>query len=53
MATSETETIIKLNNDEKNHLVSSIQKLTDLKIGFNKANLSEDENKIIEFLKSI
>lgn len=53
MAKIETEVTIKLNSDEKTNLVSVINKLTDKKIGFNTASLSEDENKIVEFLKTI
>lgn len=53
MAIKETQTTIKIDETEKKDLISAIKKLTENKIGFNSVTLTESENKIIEFLKSI
>lgn len=53
MPTIETQTTIKIDETEKKDLVSAIEKLTENKIGFNSIQLTDNESKIIEFLKSI
>lgn len=52
MAKTESEIKIILTDKEKNNLKSSIEKLTVNQIGFGKVNLTEDETKIINFIKS-
>lgn len=51
MAKSESEIKIILNDKEKVDLKNAVKKLTENKIGFSSSNLTEDETKIIDFIK--
>ena len=51
MAKSENEIKIILTNDEKNNLISAVKKLTVKKVGFGGVDLSEEETKMLDFIK--
>jgi pyruvate formate-lyase activating enzyme-like uncharacterized protein len=51
MAKTENEIKIIISSDERNNLKSAIEKLTEKKVGFNMPTLTEDEDKIINFIK--
>lgn len=53
MAKSESEIKLTISDKERTDLKSAIEKLTEKKPGFNSPMLSDDETKIIDFLKEI
>jgi hypothetical protein len=52
MAKTESEVKLVLTDKERNDLKNSLNKLTENKIGFGMIVLTEDETKLIEFIKS-
>lgn len=52
MAKTESETKLILTDKERTDLKNSLNKLTEPKIGFNCIILTEDESKLIEFIKT-
>ena len=53
MAKTESEIKIILTDKEKNDLKSSIEKLTEKKIGFGNVDLTTDEATIIDYIKGL
>lgn len=51
MAKTESEIKITISDKERNDLKSSIEKLTEPKIGFNQVTLTDGENDILNFIK--
>lgn len=52
MAKTESEVKLILTEKEKNNLKSSLDKLTQQKIGFQRNLLDEDELKIVDYIKN-
>lgn len=53
MAKTESETKIVISDKERTDFISAIEKLTKQSPGFNSPVLTDDETKIIDFMKSI
>jgi hypothetical protein len=52
MAKIESEIKITLTSEENNNLKNAIKKLTEVKIGFQKPDLTKEEEEIINYLKT-